>query len=111
MLARRLPGILSRLDDEAAPVTRIHWWRASCLHGTRACARRPTPHHRVRRATLRRQRPAPGEASLAHRGVLYLDEPPEFRWPVLEALREPLEDGVVSVVRVGGRALPRPASS
>ena len=53
----------------------------------------------------RRHRPRPGEASLAHRGVLLLDELPEFQRPALEALRQPLEDGVVAVARVQGQAL------
>jgi magnesium chelatase family protein len=110
MLARRLPGILPRLDDEAAlEVTRIHSVAGVLSAGTGLVRVPPfrAPHHTASAAAIvgGGSGPRPGEASLAHRGVLYLDELPEFQRPVLEALREPLEDGVVSVVRVGGRAV------
>jgi len=109
MLARRLPGILPRLDDDAAlEVTRIHSV-AGVLSPGAGLVRVPpfrAPHHTASAAAIvgGGSGPRPGEASLAHRGVLYLDELPEFQRAVLEALREPLEDGVVSVARVGGRA-------
>ncbi|HEV2644235.1 MAG TPA: YifB family Mg chelatase-like AAA ATPase [Candidatus Elarobacter sp.] len=110
MLARRLPGILPPLDDDAAlEVTRIHSV-AGVLRPGGGLVRIPpfrAPHHTASAAAIvgGGSGPRPGEASLAHRGVLYLDELPEFARPVLEALREPLEDGVVSISRVGGRAL------
>jgi magnesium chelatase family protein len=110
MLARRLPGLLPRLaDDEALEVTRIHSV-AGFLAPGRALIEHPpfrAPHHTASAAAIvgGGPGPRPGEASLAHRGVLLLDELAEFHRPVLEALRQPLEDGVVSVVRVGGRAL------
>jgi magnesium chelatase family protein len=110
MLARRLPGILPPLDDDAAlEVTRIHSV-AGILRAGAALVRVPpfrAPHHTASAAAIvgGGPGPRPGEASLAHRGVLYLDELPEFARPVLEALREPLEDGVVSISRVGGRAV------
>ena len=110
MLARRLPGILPPLDDDAAlEVTRIHSV-AGTLPGGGGLVRVPpfrAPHHSASAAAIvgGGSGPRPGEASLAHRGVLYLDELPEFQRPVLEALRQPLEDGVVSVARVLGRAV------
>jgi magnesium chelatase family protein len=110
MLARRLPGILPLLDDDAAlEVTRIHSV-AGVLPSGGGLIRVPpfrAPHHSASTAAIvgGGSGPRPGEASLAHRGVLYLDELPEFQRPTLEALRQPLEDGVVSVARVLGRAV------
>jgi magnesium chelatase family protein len=106
LLARRLPGLLPDLCfDDALEATRIHGV-AGTLRG-RALLRRPpfrAPHHTVSDAGLvGGGRPLrPGEISLAHRGVLFLDELPEFRRPALEALRQPLEEGVVRVVRAQG---------
>jgi magnesium chelatase family protein len=110
MLARRLPGILPLLDDVAAlEVTRIHSVAGTLAPGSRLIRVPPfrAPHHSASTAAIvgGGSGPRPGEASLAHRGVLYLDELPEFQRSVLEALRQPLEDGVVSVVRVLGRAV------
>ncbi len=109
MLARRLPGILPLLDDDAAlEVTRIHSV-AGVLPPGAGLVRVPpfrAPHHSASTAAIvgGGTGPRPGEASLAHRGVLFLDEFPEFPRPALEALRQPLEDGVVTVARVAGRA-------
>ena len=97
MLARRLPGILPPLaPDEALEVTRIH--SVAGLLGptarwSRAAVPRAAPQARRGRDRRRRVGPRPGEATLAHRGVLLLDELPEFTRPALEALRQPLEDG------------------
>jgi magnesium chelatase family protein len=110
MLARRLPGILPPLDDEAAlEVMRIHSVAGTLPAGSGLVRVPPfrAPHHAVSAAAVLGggAGPRPGEVSLAHRGVLYLDELPEFPRPVLEGLRQPLEDGVVSVARVVGRAV------
>jgi magnesium chelatase family protein len=110
MLARRLPGILPRLGpDDALEVTRIHSV-AGVLDPACPLVDAPpfrAPHHTASAAALvgGGPGPRPGEATLAHHGVLFLDELPEFSRPVLESLRQPLEDGVVSVARVGGRAV------
>jgi magnesium chelatase family protein len=90
-------------------VTRIHSV-AGQLSPDRPLVTEPpfrAPHHSASMAAIvgGGAGPRPGEASLAHRGVLLLDELPEFQRPALEALRQPLEDGVVSVVRAEGRAL------
>jgi magnesium chelatase family protein len=110
MLGRRLPSILPPLSrEEALEVTRIHSVAGLLASGTGLLATRPfrAPHHGASAAAVigGGAVPRPGEVSLAHRGVLLLDELPEFPRSVLEALRQPLEDGVVSVARVGGRAL------
>jgi Mg chelatase-like protein len=110
MLARRLPGILPALTrQEALEVTRIHSV-VGLLPPDRPLLTVPpfrAPHHSVSTAALvgGGTSPRPGEASLAHRGVLLLDELPEFPRSGLESLRQPLEDGFVSVARVGGHGL------
>jgi len=110
MLGRRLPSILPPLTrDEALEVTRIHSVAGTLAPGGSLITAPPfrSPHHGASAAAIigGGAVPRPGEVSLAHRGVLLLDELPEFPRSVLEALRQPLEDGVVSVARVGGRAL------
>lgn len=110
MLARRLPGILPPLTrQEALEVTRIHSV-AGLLPPERPLITVPpfrAPHHGASAPAVvgGGPIPRPGEVSLAHCGVLLLDELPEFPRSVLEALRQPLEDGVVAVARVGGHAL------
>ncbi len=110
MLARRLPGILPPLTRrEALEVTRIHSV-AGLLPQDRPLVTVPpfrSPHHSASAPAVvgGGPSPRPGEVSLAHHGVLLLDELPEFPRSVLEALRQPLEDGVVAVARVGGHAL------
>src|SRR3954468_23762147 len=110
MLARRLPGILPLLADEASlEVTRIHSVSGVLAPGGGLVRVPPfrAPHHSASVAGMiggGHGGPRPGEASLAHHGVLFLDETPEFQRPALEALRQPLEDGFVQVARVGGRA-------
>ena len=108
MLARRLPGVLPPLSpDEAVETAAIH--SAAGLPAEEAVARRPfrSPHHTASDVALvgGGQRPRPGEVSLAHNGVLFLDELPEFRRATLEVLRQPLEEGHVTVARHRGAFL------
>jgi len=103
MLARRLPSVLPALSrDEAIEVTRIHSI-AGMRVGGGLIEQRPlrAPHHTISPPGLvgGGPLPAPGEASLAHRGVLFLDELSEFSRAALEALRQPLEDGHVAIIR------------
>jgi magnesium chelatase family protein len=110
MLARRLPGILPPLSEpEVLEVSRIHSVAGLLSAEHPIVSERPfrAPHHSASVAAVvgGGPGPRPGEASLAHRGVLLLDELPEFQRPALEALRQPLEDGVVSVARAHGRAV------
>ena len=103
MLARRLPGLLPPLTaHEAIEVTRLH--SIAGLHeGHGLVERRPfrSPHHTISASGLvgGGGQPTPGEATLAHHGVLFLDELSEFTRPAIEALRQPLEDGHVTIVR------------
>jgi magnesium chelatase family protein len=103
MLARRLPTILPEMTfEEMIEVTQV-WSSAGLLQEEGAVSRRPfrAPHHTITDPALIGGGlvPRPGEVSLAHRGVLFLDELPEFRKRVLEDLRQPLEDGRVTVSR------------
>jgi magnesium chelatase family protein len=111
MLARRLPALLPPLTrEEAFAVTRIHSVAGISHRGGLATARPfRAPHHTVSPAGLvgGGRPPAPGEASLAHHGVLFLDELSEFSRPSLEALRQPIEDGEIVIVR-GQQALRLP---
>ncbi|MCK5118464.1 MAG: YifB family Mg chelatase-like AAA ATPase, partial [Candidatus Latescibacteria bacterium] len=104
MLARRLPGILPNLTlDEALTTTKIHSVSGLLPSNTALIATRPfrSPHHTISDAGLigGGHIPRPGEVSLAHHGVLFLDELPEFKRSVLEVLRQPLEDGHVTISR------------
>jgi magnesium chelatase family protein len=105
MLAKRLPGILPPLSfEEALETTRIHSVAGVLTPGTGLLARRPfrAPHHTISDAGLLGGGtgvPRPGEVSLAHHGVLFLDELPEFSRNVLELLRQPLEDRSVVIAR------------
>lgn len=113
MLAKRLPTILPALTlTEALETTKIHSV-TGVLNGRALVAVRPfrAPHHTISDAGLvgGGATPKPGEASLAHNGVLFLDEAPEFRRNVLEVLRQPLEDGRITVARAAG-SIDYPAS-
>jgi magnesium chelatase family protein len=102
MLARRLPSILPKLTEaDAIEVTRVH--SVAGVHADGLMTARPfrAPHHTISAAGLvgGGVPPRPGEATLAHNGVLFLDELSEFSRSSLDALRQPLEDGCVSIVR------------
>jgi magnesium chelatase family protein len=104
MLARRIASILPPMSlDESLEATKIHSIAGTLLPSQALIVRRPfrSPHHTISDAGLLGggAHPMPGEVSLAHRGVLFLDELPEFHRNVLEVMRQPLEDGHVTISR------------
>lgn len=107
MLAKRLPGILPDMTrEEMIETTEIHSVAGLTGRSMPIVSRRPfrAPHHTISAMAMSggRSNPRPGEISLAHNGVLFLDELPEFPSQVLEVLRQPLEDGHITVSRVSG---------
>lgn len=107
LLARALPGILPEMTiDEALDVTRIYSVADQLPEDVPLIRSRPfrAPHHTISHAGLvgGGNQPHPGEISLAHRGVLFLDELPEFGTRVLEVLRQPMEDKIVTISRAQG---------
>ena len=104
MLARRIGGLLPRLEVEQAIETAMLWAAAGRRRGLDQTPPFRSPHHTASKAALvggGSGNPVPGEASLAHNGVLFLDELAEFPRGHLDTLRQPLEEGVVSVARRG----------
>jgi magnesium chelatase family protein len=107
LIARALPGILPEMSiEESLDVTRIYSVADQLPVGTPLIKHRPfrSPHHTISHAGLvgGGNIPKPGEISLAHRGVLFLDEFPEFGTRVLEVMRQPMEDKVVTISRAKG---------
>jgi magnesium chelatase family protein len=114
MLAKRIPTIMPDLTlEEALEITKIHSASGTLTYKTSVVGTRPfrSPHHSISDVALvgGGSMPQPGEISLAHRGVLFLDELPEFRRNCLEALRQPLEEGSIHIARAL-RSLVFPAS-
>ncbi len=108
MLARRMPSILPDMTmEESLATTRIYSIAGELPKDKPLIVQRPfrSPHHSSSGASIigGGRIPRPGEVSLAHNGVLFLDEMPEFQRDVLEALRQPLEDKIVTISRVNGR--------
>lgn len=104
MLAKRLPSILPPMTfEEAIETTKIHSIAGLLKNGQSLLATRPfrSPHHTISDVALigGGQNPRPGEVSLSHHGILFLDELPEFKRNALEVLRQPLENGIVTVSR------------
>lgn len=107
MLAKRIPSILPDMSfEEMIETTKIHSIAGSLPHGISLVRTRPfrSPHHTVSPAGLSGGGavPHPGEVSLAHNGVLFLDELPEFARTAMEVLRQPIEDNIVTISRVSG---------
>ena len=107
MIAKRMPSILPDMTyEESLETTKIHSVAGTLPSGVPLITQRPfrSPHHTVSAAALSGggRIPRPGEISLSHNGVLFLDELPEFRSDAMEVLRQPLEDGIVTVSRVSG---------
>ena len=107
LLARAIPGIMPHLSfDECLEVTKVYSVAGMLPFGQPLVRQRPfrAPHHTISNAGLvgGGRQPRPGEISLSHRGVLFLDELPEFSQSVLEVLRQPLEDRIVTISRAQG---------
>src|SRR5690349_24121733 len=111
-----MPGILPEMSiDESLDVTRIYSVADQLPAGTPLIRHRPfrAPHHTISHAGLvgGGRIPRPGEITLAHRGVLFLDEFPEYSGQALETLRQPLEDRIVTITRAADRKSTRLNSS
>ncbi len=109
MIAQRIPSILPDMTfEESLEVTKVHSIAGTLSDTSPLVAERPFrhPHHTISAVGLTGggSNPKPGEISLSHNGVLFMDELPEFRRDALEAMRQPLEDGQVTITRAGGSA-------